>query len=398
MLKVLVWGTSSEGPCAYFRGGQLFDKEWAALGIEVRHVSALDNQESRILDRDGDVIDPHKVAPSVLLAMLDSGAARLDYQVDTEPLEWADVLFFRRYYRVTGRDLITRAVWDVVESSDKPVVYDCDDDLLGPAPRWNGLAADMEAAQPLVRRMARRADLVTVSTPVLARRFAPLNPNVRVVRNAIDASLYTATEPRPEGDRVRVVLYGNVTKQRDHSGYADVSGKWQGGYAAAAVRDYGHRVRSVFLGAERGEVHGFDEVHPYVKGLPQFCRALAGAHGDIGLAPIADDTPFTRAKSELHWIEYTAAGMATIATRYSGGPDSGPYNVIRDGVDGVLARGRQEWHDGLKRLLVPSFRADVAAAARERVLRDYSHVKRAEEWAASFRWAAAHAGVGLRAA
>ena len=186
----------------------------------------------------------------------------------------------------------------------------------------------MEAAKPLVRRMAKRADLLTVSTPVLARRFGRLNQNVRVVRNAVDASLYTATEPSPIGEKVRVVYYGNASRMRDYEGYP-----------SAAVRDLGKSVRTVFLGAQNGEPKGWDETLPYVRGLPEFARALANTHGDIGLAPVLGDD-FDRAKSELHWLEYSAAGMATIASRFNG---DGPYSVIRDGIDGVLARGRAEW-------------------------------------------------------
>ncbi|MGD0121096.1 MAG: glycosyltransferase [Candidatus Limnocylindrales bacterium] len=385
-LRVLVWGTDAAGACAFFRG-HLFDEPLAALGVEMRHVSALNNERSLILDRDGYAIDTNKIPPSELLAMLDRGDARLDYKLDTSSLQWADVLLFRRYYRVTGRDLITRALWDVAESlTDAPaIVYDTDDLLLGPAPRWNGLWADMEAAEPMVRRMARRADLVTVSTPTLARHFGRLNPNLRVIRNAIDPELYVPTEPRPEGERTRVLLYGNVVRLRDFLGYP-----------SQAVADYRHRVRVCYLGAERNEVGGlFDEAHGYVTGLPEFCRALGNLHPDVGLAPIADATPFDRSKSELHWLEYSAAGAATIATRMNG---DGPYDVIRDGIDGILARGRAEWSDGLKLLLDPSRRADIASAARERVMRDYSHVKRAEEWASALRWAAEHRGIGLKAA
>lgn len=395
MLKVLVWGSSSVGACAYFRAGHLFDAPLRKLGVEMRHVSALDYERNRILDRQDNVIDTAKVKPSALLAMLDRGDARLDARVDTRPLEWADVLLFRRYYRVTGADLITRPVWDVVEQmpNGPAVLYDTDDDLIGPAPRWNGYADDMEAAKPLVRRMAARADLVTVSTPELARRFGPLNANVRVVRNAVDASLYLPTEPRPDGDRVRVVYYGNASRMRDYEGYPDVSGRWQSGYPKAAVKDHGQSVRTVFLGAENGQPTGWDETLPYVKGIEAFARALGNTHGDVGLAPVLGDD-FDRAKSELHWLEYSAAGMATIATRCNGGPDAGPYNVIRDGVDGVLAKGRQEWSDGLRRLLEPSYRADVAGRARERVLSDYSHVQRAQEWRDALVWAADHAGIG----
>jgi glycosyltransferase involved in cell wall biosynthesis len=391
MLKVLIWGTVADGPCAFFRAGQLFDKPLAALGVEMRHIGGLDNDGRRILDRHGNLIDHDKLPPSELLGMLDRGDARLDCNVDLEPIEWADVILFRRYYRA-DHDLVTAALWDVVESrTDKGIVYDVDDLLLGPAPSWNSLAPEMTAAEGMVKRMARRADLLTVSTPTLARRFGRLNPNVRVVRNAVDASLYVPTEPRPEGERSRVVYYGNSSRMRDYAGYPDLSGKWSGGYPKAAVQDHRQRLHTIFLGAENGQPRGFDETRPYVRGLPEFAQALGNTHGDVGLAPVFGDE-FDRSKSELHWLEYTAAGMATIATRYNG---DGPYNVIRDGVDGVLAKGRQEWSDGLRRLLEPSYRADVAGAAHERILTDYDYRVRAQEWADCFRWAAEHRGVGL---
>jgi hypothetical protein len=386
MLNVLVWGTVADGPCAFFRG-HLYDAPLKALGVDMRHVSSL-GQSPRFLDRHDEPVEAAKLSPEKLLAMLQRGDVRLDSRLDLEPLRWADVILFRRYYN-GGRDTITPAVWEVVERMhDGPaIVYDTDDLLIGGAPRWNSLCGEIEAAEGMVKRMTRRADLVSCSTPMLARHLAPLNPNVRVIRNAVDASMYTAVAPRPEGDRARVVLYGNLAKLRDWAGHP-----------SKAVADYRHRVRTVWLGAERGEVRGFDEVHPYVRGLPAFCRTLGNLHPDIGMAPIADDTPFDRSKSELHWLEFSAAGAATIAQRMGKGPDSGPYSIIRDGVDGVLAKGRQEWSDGLKLLLDPNRRADIAGAARERVLRDYDYRDRAVLWRDAFVWAAEHAGIGLRAA
>jgi Glycosyl transferase family 2/Glycosyl transferases group 1 len=125
--------------------------------------------------------------------------------------------------------------------------------------------------------------------------------------------------------------------------------------------------------------------------VPGFARALAAIRPDIGLAPVVGDD-FDRAHSELHWLEYTMVGAATVASRTMGG---GPYDVIRDGADGLLARNKAEWRDGLRRLAgSPALRAEIAGRARERVLAEYHADKRAEEWAEAYRWAAENGGRG----
>ena len=134
-----------------------------------------------------------------------------------------------------------------------------------------------------------------------------------------------------------------------------------------------------------------DEVRPWVDGLAAFGGALAAARPDIGLAPLLDE-PFNRAKSELHWLEYSMAGAATVATSF--GP-AGPYDVIRDGVDGLLATSRADWERHLRRLAAsPELRRELAGNARSRVLREYTVAVRAEEWAEAFFFAAARGGRG----
>ena len=125
--------------------------------------------------------------------------------------------------------------------------------------------------------------------------------------------------------------------------------------------------------------------------MSAFAAELAKAHPDIGLAPLVDE-PFNRARSELHWLEYSMAGATTMASGTMGG---GPYEVIRDGVDGLLARNKGEWIEGLRRLSAsPALRQELAGRARERVLAEYAAADRAAEWAAAYRWAAEHAGRG----
>jgi glycosyltransferase involved in cell wall biosynthesis len=413
-VKVLVWGTAQEGPCAYFRG-HMFDEPLKALGIEMRHISKVHFK----LSKEWEGKDPNEA--------LKAGGIELD----TTDLEWADVVLFRRYYNtamkcalpapadwmvngcgfltqdpaeaakhphgVKPQDDITRAVWPAVRDGwSGSIIYETDDNHWQIKP-WNGYYPDVVQERDLIADMTRRADLVTVATPALAAEYGRYNASIRVIRNAIDPDLYVKDTPHPGGDKPRFVYYGSTARMRDYMGYPDERGKWEGGFARRAIDANAHLIRRVFLGTNPGTEHIiealFDEQHPYVEGISAFSKALANSHGDVGIAPLGGDD-FDRCKSELHWLEYAMADMAFIGQRFKG---EGPYQVVRDGVDGLLARGAQEWHDSVRKLATsPDLRADLAGRAKERVLAEYDYRLRAQEWADAIRWAAEHPGYGRR--
>lgn len=412
-VRVLVWGTAQEGPCAYFRG-HMFDEPLKALGVETRHISKVQ----------------FKVANDYADRSFDEAVRDGKVELDTTDLEWADVVLFRRYYNtslkcalpsqgifetgcgfltqnaeaaakhphgVTRQDDITRSIWPAVRDGwSGSIIYETDDNHWQIKP-WNGYYPDVVNERDLIADMTRRADLVTVATPALAQEYGRYNDNIRVIRNAIDPDLYIKDTPRPEGDKPRFVYYGSTARMRDYAGFPDERNRWTGGYARQAVEANKRLLHRVFLGTNPGTEHVidmmFDEQHPYVEGIAAFSKQLANLHGDIGIAPLGGDD-FDRCKSELHWLEYAMTDMAFIGQRYRG---EGPYQVVRDGVDGLLARGAQEWHDAVRKLATSAdFRADLAGRAKERVLAEYDYRKRAVEWADAFRWAAEHPGYGAK--
>jgi hypothetical protein len=332
--------------------------------------------------------------------------------VDLSPIEWADVLVFRRWYGTvfacdtcdyaapdeavlaahtlsTGhapveRDHILRSFLTSIEKDrsvlrGRAMVYELDDDLLAAEP-WVGFYHRLQGDRDLIERFARSADLVTVTTPVLAQSMGRYNSAVRVVRNAINTEWYG---PAPEMDRpLSLMYYGVTARLRDYAICRDAVDE--------VARSTGGR--RIWLGSDDPAVRAaVDEAIPYVSEVRGFAARLAAARPAIGLAPVGQDN-FSRAHSELHWLEYSLAGAATVASRTMGG---GPYDVIRDGVDGLLSRNKAEWRQNLRRLAAsPQLRQDLAGHARERVLADYDVRKRAAEWADAFRWAADHAGRG----
>lgn len=338
-MNVLYWGYRDNAPVPYFRGTQ-FQPYMAEMGINAIYS--------------------------------DISQGRPDVSLD-----WPDVVVFRRYYPDDMAGISAEA-WELA-GIHAARVYDADDWDLG-TPAFHTWSPKVEASRPMIERMLREADLVTVSTPQLAskyREYARREPVV--VRNAVDPELYSPDEPRAD-DRVTALFYGTDTRIRDYWGAPDERGKWRGGFAREAIRSM-PELRSVWLGSAGGVTNEFDEVVLYDENMRRFFRALGNAHADIGLAPLAGDG-FDLCKSELHWLEMTAAGMPVIAQRFMGG---GPYGVIRDGVDGLLVRGRQDWYDAVRRLARDAeLRADLVAAARERMADDYSPKARAALWAEAF--------------
>lgn len=103
----------------------------------------------------------------------------------------------------------------------------------------------------------------------------------------------------------------------------------------------------------------------------------------LGLSPLCNN-PFTRMKTYTKWVEYTAAGIPTIAS---------DHPVYRDccagGAASLVADG--DWTTALPALLADvAARQRILAVARERVGRDYSVTRLREQLLDVFRQAGLH--------
>lgn len=102
-------------------------------------------------------------------------------------------------------------------------------------------------------------------------------------------------------------------------------------------------------------------------------KRLSEVAWDIGIAPLVD-TPFTRSKSHIKWMEYSMFKIPTIASRVY------PYfvpiknrKVIEDGVTGLLCRP-QEWEEKLDRLITDAnLRKKLGANAFEFVKKEWQY-------------------------
>lgn len=357
-MRIVIYG-SAGGPIPYLRGHQ-FRAYWEAAGHEVVIVDSL-----RVTD-DG---------------------------LDASPFDGADVVVLRRLHFTGERypegqqDWISDSVIPWLAQQDIGLLWDVDDDLFH-VPETNGYKPYIDDQREQVRTLARIADLVTVSTPYVGSIYAPLNPNIRVLRNAIEPDAYRLLgETAPETEQPTLLYYGMGAKMYD---------LWAGrGYPVAAMVQWRKLYRGVFLGGtDLGGLEGlFDERREYHADIRSWPAAMAGTRPDVGLAPLEPNL-FSRARSELHWLEYTACGAATLASGMMGG---GPYEVGGDALR--LARGREDWSRKLHELLVSAeLRADLVGRSRERLQEGYTAEVRAAEWIDALQWVSDHRGIGARSA
>jgi glycosyltransferase involved in cell wall biosynthesis len=94
---------------------------------------------------------------------------------------------------------------------------------------------------------------------------------------------------------------------------------------------------------------------------------------DIGIAPLVD-TPFTRCKSHIKWLEYSMFKIPVVASRVY------PYfmpirnlKTIEDGVTGLLVRSH-EWESKLEKLILdPKLRKTLGENAYKVIKRDWQY-------------------------
>jgi hypothetical protein len=103
---------------------------------------------------------------------------------------------------------------------------------------------------------------------------------------------------------------------------------------------------------------------PYVawQGLPNIVAQI-----DINLAPLELDNPFCQSKSEIKFTEAALVGVPTVAS-----PTQAFVYAVRDGEDGLLAEGAEQWRAALVRLIEDSeARVQLGEAARSHVYASY---------------------------
>ncbi len=290
---------------------------------------------------------------------------------DYEP---ADVVIVERAWEphtavAEADDLVARARADGV-----CLVHAIDDTLLE-AP------AISPSSRTIVRTLCRAAAGVIVSTPYLKSRFERLNPNVRVVPNALDERLFFAGRAEPETparDALVVGYMGTLTHESDLMTVVQP--------LRALLRRHLGKIELEIVGgvAEPRWFALFDglpvrhlDVPPDSVEYPAFVRWMRqNLRWDIALAPL-EDSPLNLGKSDIKFLDYAALGFPGV---YGAVPAY--LGTVRRGDTGLLAGAAPaEWLQALETLVTDSaLRRDVAARGLEYVRSERTLARRAGAW------------------
>lgn len=293
-----------------------------------------------------------------------------------EPID-ADVVIFQRPLTAHVADAIP-----FIQKNGSAVVVELDDDFWS-IDRRNAAAADAHPENNPYRnhqhltRACKAADLVTVSTPALAKKI----PNqVRILRNMIPESYLAATvkDDAPwhkfEG---RTAIVGWTGSPKTHPGDLAVMGT----SLVHSVRKTGAVFFAIGSARTGGAVgfapgesaftgHADDPDATWVP-LDEYPRVIKGL--DIGIVPLRM-SEFNEAKSYLKGLEYAALGVSFVAS------PTGEYRRLNAAGAGDLAPYKHDWERALTKLITnATYRSERALAGVE-VAEGMTYEKNAWQW------------------
>ena len=258
---------------------------------------------------------------------------------------------FDAYQAVSGR----------ASALNKPLVLDLDDDLLSLPPDHPDRVATYYASRlPAILHAIIQADALTVTTRPLMEAIRGLNPNVWLLPNYLDETLwdFRPAKATPSSEALTLLFMGSSTHQPDVALVA--------GPLLEIAREFRQGVKFLFYGIqpppELAEIAqtSFQPVLTYT--YRDFVRLMGGTQADVCIAPLWDNS-FNRSKSAIKFYEYTAMGIAGVYA------DMPPFSdVIHDGVEGFLARSPEEWYEKIRLLLEDAaLREKLVSTAQGRV-------------------------------
>jgi len=254
---------------------------------------------------------------------------------------------------------------------DKPFYSEFDDHVFAVNPDLPAVDTYYPGSESenIIKEQVVRSTGIIVSTEYLRQVFEKLNPNVWVMPNAIDFSIWDKLKKpkKRTNKRVRIGWAGGGTHDKDLEFILPVIKK--------LLNDH-KNIEFHFLGGITPAFQGLDRVYSQRKwfSIDKYPQAIKDMDLDIGIAPLRDN-PFNRGKSNLRWLEYSALKVPCVASHVE------PFKCIEQDKTGLLAVEPEEWENALVRLINDAdLRKHIGEEAYNKVKKDFN----AEKWGVKY--------------
>ncbi len=214
---------------------------------------------------------------------------------------FADLFFMQRPYTDQHMHMV-----EMAKSNCVPIWIDYDDDLFS-VPRNNPTYGvyGQTSIQRNVVKMLQTADVVSVSTDFLKRKIEKLNPNIVVIKNALNDHLLNA---RPEIGQKKMVINwrGSPTHQKDVGIYAQQIVK-----AAKKFPDWkwhfvGHSFWGLIEAMPKESVVECAALDPVM-----YWHFIGQLQPGLQIVPLEDNI-FNHSKSNIAWQEAAYSGCGSL--------------------------------------------------------------------------------------
>lgn len=290
-----------------------------------------------------------------------------------------DVIWVQRPHHYTALLFMREA-----QRLGKPVLIDVDDWILDLPLVAPDAALVTRSCRETIRLAFRAATAVTVSTQVIADRCASFGAVAHVLPNAVDCLQFTQ-EPRSSEHGVLTIAFCGSISHRDDISLITPA-------LRALLLAANPRVKVVSVGCHLPQLQGLQGyIHYAPVAATEYPRLLSQLRVDVGLAPLYDNA-FTRAKSDIKYLEYSATGAATLASPVA------PYTESMRAERGIIVDENtpEAWSLAIQRMVDEvDLRRTIAANAYAWVLNERSATALANRWYSLFqRYAETHRDFG----
>lgn len=287
----------------------------------------------------------------------------------------ADVICFQR---PSGKNALELA--RLLKLKGKKIIFDNDDSYSGIPLHRLGSEKQVKIAQELnqnLNEFAKIADGITVSTDILAKEYAQLNPNVAVLKNCIDPlDEYPVTENTT--GKFRVGFIGSVTSNDDYFHIKDDIRKLDARsdvtlvimgvkYADGTIMPSMQEDYDFWMSLKHVEWHS-------VVPITEYYSKLASLALDLAIIPRKDHY-FNKCKSNLKFLDMSLHSIPVLAEAFDDG--TSPYQ----GVDEPYLTLAKDWYKDIINIKENYGEyKEKATKAKAYVLENYNITTYAKEW------------------